>query len=103
MASPHYKECDHPELLLSNKALPILLVDPISIQEHNMTILSRSPIETRQMSGTPEIDLLCACARTNIDAKTAAQIKALVLMDINWDQALEKAKQNGVLPLLYYN
>jgi hypothetical protein len=49
----------------------------------------------------PEARLLVWCARTQVDAKTAASIRALVREDLDWHWLLRMAWQHGTIPLLY--
>lgn len=54
-------------------------------------------------SDNSEIELLLSCARTQVDSKTAAKIKALVEKEINWNYLLEIASAHEVIALLYQN
>lgn len=48
-----------------------------------------------------EVRLLLCCARMQIDADTAAQIKALLKEGIDWDKLLQLALDHDVAALLY--
>jgi Uncharacterised nucleotidyltransferase len=48
-----------------------------------------------------EAELLLFCARTVIDAETAARIKALLGEDIDWEYLFRVALRNTMVPLLY--
>ena len=51
----------------------------------------------------PEIRLLAACARTEVDAKTAALIRDLLARGIDWDYLFQRANRHFVAPLLSFN
>ena len=48
-----------------------------------------------------EKDLLLCCARTTMDADSAARIRVLLRDDIDWSALLQTALRHGVMPLLY--
>ena len=48
-----------------------------------------------------EKDLLLCCARTTMDADSAARIRSLLRDDIDWSALLRHALRHGVMPLLY--
>lgn len=50
-----------------------------------------------------EFELLCACARTRVDAATAARIRGLVQSGLNWERLIDLASQHGIEPLLSSN
>ena len=50
-----------------------------------------------------EKDLLLCCARTTMDADSAARIRLLLRNDIDWSALIETALHHGVMPLLYRN
>ena len=52
---------------------------------------------------SPHLRLLLCCARTQMDAATAAEIKRLLAVDLDWSALLQTAQQHGVLPLLYHH
>ena len=65
-----------------------------------------SPDESivRQSSETrPEIRLLVACARTEIDAETADAIRYLLKKAIDWAYLFKQANRHFVAPLLSFN
>ncbi len=69
-----------------------------------MTVtLAKTPTKKLPNSNKPEIELLLCCARTQVNSKTAAQIKALVKKEINWNYLLELASAHEVIALLYHN
>ena len=51
----------------------------------------------------PEIRLLVACARTEIDAETADLIRSLLTKPIDWDYLFQRANLHFVAPLLSFN
>ena len=51
----------------------------------------------------PEIELLLRCARTCVDAKTAARVKVLLRQDIDLAYLMRIARRHGLLPLVYWN
>ena len=51
----------------------------------------------------PEIELLLACSRTNLDDKANAKIKAALKQKLDWSYLIDSASRQGVLPLVYYN
>lgn len=50
-----------------------------------------------------EIQLLFACARTTADSVTQGRIKEFLAQALDWEFVLQKAHQNCVTPLLYWN
>ena len=48
-----------------------------------------------------EIELLLCCARSQISAATAEQIKSLVHKEIDWQYFFQQATQHSVVPLAY--
>lgn len=50
-----------------------------------------------------EDELLICCARTQMDAKTAARTTALLQENIDWIYLLSTARAHGMMPLLYLN
>ena len=52
-------------------------------------------------SGSAEVALLLACARTAIDTKRAERIRALVQNERDWPGLIKLARRHAVLPLLY--
>lgn len=79
-------------------------VDLVSRQEErvahdNMQRLGRR-VGARLHALRPEDQLLLACARTNIDAATAARIAALAQTDLDWEHLLRRARWHGLTPLL---
>ena len=63
-----------------------------------MTLISAS---TSIQSAHPEFELLLACARTSIDADTAARIERLLEHTIDWEDLIATARQHGVVPLVF--
>ncbi len=51
----------------------------------------------------PETELLCHCARHEIDPERAKRIVALQEQDLNWANLLQMAARHHILPLLYSN
>ena len=51
----------------------------------------------------PEIKLLLACSRKNLDSKTTTKIQELLNQTLDWQCLINSAADQGVLPLLYYN
>jgi hypothetical protein len=51
----------------------------------------------------PEIQLLLCCARTDVDAERAEQIRTLLRGDLDWAYVIRTAHQHRVMPLLYWN
>lgn len=49
----------------------------------------------------PEVALLLCCARTHLNAETAARAKAIVQQTLRWDDLLKTALRHKVMPLLY--
>jgi len=72
---------------------------------HELTVrrVSRVPRLSVHTSAArrPEAELLLCCARTHVDAARVEQMKTLLQEDINWQQLIQMAKQQGVTPLLY--
>jgi hypothetical protein len=62
-----------------------------------------SHVKTRATAPHPEIELLLCCARTQVDAGTAQRIQTLVQQPVDWGQLLQRADQQGLIPLLYQN
>jgi hypothetical protein len=50
----------------------------------------------------PEHALLLCCARTRLDAETAARLKALLAERLDWEYLLRLARRHSLLPLLYW-
>ena len=48
-----------------------------------------------------EVELLLCSARTNIDSKTAEEIRNLIQKDIKWEYLIQIAAEQKVIPLLY--
>ena len=48
----------------------------------------------------PELQLILACARTEINDEAATQISQLLQTNLNWKYLLRKARQQGVTPLI---
>lgn len=63
----------------------------------------RSEAETEKSAHTPEQELLLRCARTVIDAETAARIQLLLAQDIDWTYLLQMASEHQVAPLFAWN
>jgi hypothetical protein len=51
----------------------------------------------------PEAELLCHCARKEIECERSKQIVALLEQDLNWDKLLQMADYHHILPLVYSN
>ncbi|MCZ6800756.1 MAG: nucleotidyltransferase family protein [Nitrospirae bacterium] len=51
----------------------------------------------------PEAELLCHCARKEIELERGKRIVALLEQDLNWAKLLEMAARHHILPLLYSN
>src|SRR5437762_4085724 len=72
--------------------------------EYNWTVsLDKLQSITLKPSTGPEAELLLACARTTIDNRTAERIRILLREDLDWSYLFEKAHQNCIMPLLYWN
>jgi hypothetical protein len=65
--------------------------------------VSRVFSSTRPASNRPEVQLLLACARTVAGAETVERVKGLLREDMDWGYVLQKARQNRIMPLLYWN
>jgi hypothetical protein len=52
-------------------------------------------------SEKPEVQMLLACARTEMDDSRAAEITALATENIDWDRLVYLGSGHGVVPLLY--
>jgi hypothetical protein len=52
---------------------------------------------------SPEDNLLCFCARIHIDEDTKNRIAETLNLNLNWDYIVQKAKGQGVAPLLYHH
>lgn len=48
-----------------------------------------------------EDSLLCSCARTHIDEDTKNRVEETLSKNLNWDYIVQKAKDQGIAPLLY--
>jgi hypothetical protein len=48
-----------------------------------------------------EVELVLACARTQLDAQTIAHLKALVKQPLDWHFIVAVSDEQGVLPLVY--
>lgn len=57
----------------------------------------------RDTSARPEDGLLLWCARARTDAESAAQIKALLQHDLDWEYLLRMAQRHALLPLLFWH
>lgn len=62
------------------------------------THLNQSPVAL-----PPEISLLLACARTEVEAEMAQRIREMVLEPIDWKYLIEVSLSHGLMPLLYEN
>lgn len=51
----------------------------------------------------PEVQLILACARTNIDTEKAKLIRELSLQALDWSYILNKVNRHFILPLFYLN
>jgi hypothetical protein len=65
--------------------------------------LSKPFSRTLQPIDRPEAQLVLACARASVDSETVERIKTLLEKDIDWAYVFQKARQNRVMPLLYWN
>ena len=66
--------------------------------------LLRDQTEVSQHAGLrPEIDLLFACARTQVNQAIDERVRALLELKIDWAFVIEKARQHCVMPLLCWN
>jgi hypothetical protein len=54
-------------------------------------------------SNKPEIELLLACARSQVNDITKNKINFLIKQDINWKVLIEIAHKHGLIPLLFDN
>jgi hypothetical protein len=50
----------------------------------------------------PEVQLLLACASSDIEAVRQAKIRRLVSAGVEWDDVLDRAKRHALLPMLYW-
>ena len=64
------------------------------------TLLKNKSTKT---STQPEIELLLACSRTNLNDNTTIKIQELLTQKVDWQRLVNLAASQGVLPLLYYN
>jgi hypothetical protein len=55
------------------------------------------------MNGSIEEQLLLCCARTSIDDDINKQIKLLIYQGVDWDELIDMAISNQLIPLLYRN
>lgn len=60
-------------------------------------------LEHRSSASGPEVELLLCCARTELDHDRLASVKNLTKEDLNWAYLLQLARQNGIMPLLYWH
>ncbi len=51
----------------------------------------------------PEVELLCHCARKEIEFERCKRVVALLEHDMNWAKLLQMATRHHILPLLYSN
>jgi hypothetical protein len=51
----------------------------------------------------PEMQVLLCCARTTLDADTAAHLRGLLQTDLDWGTLLHTAHWHGILPLLAWH
>ncbi len=56
---------------------------------------------TQKASTDDEIQLLLACAQTNLDADRADRIRSLIREDLNWPFLVKTAFQHNVIPLFH--
>lgn len=69
-----------------------------------VSLLSFAPSATIEpVTLRPEAQLIMACARTLIDAKTASRIEVLLQQSLDWEYLIQKAMANRVMPLLSSN
>jgi len=50
---------------------------------------------------SPETELLCHCARREIESERGKRIEALLQKDLNWAKIFQMAGRHHILPLLY--
>ncbi len=62
---------------------------------------SHSPKIT-QVLEQPEVQLLLACASSDIEPGRQAKIRQLVSAGVEWNDVLERAKRHSLLPMLYW-
>lgn len=65
--------------------------------------LEKPPYYSLTRDISPELELIILCARTKIDSETIVQSNTLLNQKLDWVYLLQKAKNYGVLPLLYFN
>lgn len=66
------------------------------------TSAEKSALTTAKTTNS-ETELILCCARTELDDRTIENIKTLLQQELNWQNVIEIAAKQGVLPLLYYN
>ena len=54
-----------------------------------------------KMIGSKEFQLLCACARSQLDEDQSRKIRELAEKDINWEELVNISAFHKTLPLLY--
>ena len=57
----------------------------------------------RNIDLKPEDQLLLSCAQTRMSSENENKIKNLLDSNLNWKFIFDKARINGLVPLLYYN
>lgn len=67
------------------------------------TAADRAPSTALKAQLSKEARLLCACARTEIDAAARATIEKLLAEDLNWTNAIRSGRWHGVMPLVCNN
>ena len=68
-----------------------------------LTIMSPESTYSSIKDFGPEAELLCHCARKEIECERSKQIVALLEQDLNWDKLLQMADYHHILPLVYSN
>jgi hypothetical protein len=87
------------------RALSVSSVEPVAVlgTATDLRVSDRTSSAISFTSLRPEIQLLISIARTNPDATTSEQIRALIAKDLDWSFLLRQAERHGVLPLLHWN
>jgi hypothetical protein len=67
-----------------------------------METLSKPPIATPVSADSPEAELICCCARSQMEEAIAARIKVL-LQKVDWVKVIQLAFRHGMMPLLYWH
>jgi hypothetical protein len=55
------------------------------------------------ITAQPELELLLACGRLELETARAQRVRELLNRDLDWDRVLSLAHQHGLVPLLHFH